>query len=126
MRQLLVFGLAFAPVAAFADEWGGGSGAHQFDQHYGMNGQEERAIDVGSRDVNGNRVVVNGRIMNSSGTDLSGGVQFETGGFGEGGFASSSAIGNQLNVVTTGSFNTVIIDSTQINHGNQTATVQGE
>jgi holdfast attachment protein HfaA len=33
---------------------------------------------------------------------------------------TGTAIGNQLNVNTSGSFNTVIVNSTQINNGDQT------
>ena len=39
-----------------------------------------------------------------------------------GGSYSGQAIGNQLNVITNGNYNTVIVNSTQINNGNQTAT----
>ena len=34
----------------------------------------------------------------------------------------ATAIGNQLSVVVLGSHNTTIIDSSQVNNGNQTAT----
>ena len=37
-------------------------------------------------------------------------------------YGQANAIGNQLSVVVLGSHNTTIIDSTQINNGNQTAT----
>jgi holdfast attachment protein HfaA len=39
---------------------------------------------------------------------------------------SGTAIGNQLNVVTNGNNNTVIIDSTQINNGDQSVVLNGE
>jgi holdfast attachment protein HfaA len=39
---------------------------------------------------------------------------------------TGAAIGNQLNVNTTGSFNTVVVNSTQINHGNQTVIINGQ
>jgi len=35
-----------------------------------------------------------------------------------------TAIGNSLNVVVVGSHNTTVVDSSQINNGNQTATAQ--
>ena len=44
-----------------------------------------------------------------------------TGGVGGGTFGQATAVGNQLNVVTTGSNNIVIVDSNQINNGDQTA-----
>ena len=36
---------------------------------------------------------------------------------------TASAIGNQLNVVTVGNNNTVVVNSRQTNNGNQTANV---
>ena len=39
---------------------------------------------------------------------------------------TGTAIGNQLNVITNGNYNTVIIDSTQINNGDQTVVLKGE
>ena len=46
-------------------------------------------------------------------------------GFGAG-IASGTAVGNQLNVITQGSWNTVIVNSTQINNGNQTTVLNGK
>jgi holdfast attachment protein HfaA len=40
--------------------------------------------------------------------------------------SSGTAVGNQLNVITQGSWNTVIVDSTQINNGNQTTVLNGK
>ena len=60
----------------------------------------------------------------STNTLATGGQSLSGAGFFGQGFGDQStntAIGNQLNVVTQGSFNTVIVDSTQINNGNQTA-----
>ena len=47
--------------------------------------------------------------------------------FGGGVGANASAIGNQLNVNVSGQWNTVIVNSTQINNGdiNASATAQG-
>ena len=74
------------------------------------------------RDANGNLAVVNGQITSSSFTEVGGVQAFSptTGGVG-GAVGTATAIGNQLNVVTTGSNNIVIVDSNQINNGNQTA-----
>ena len=38
--------------------------------------------------------------------------------------SQATAIGNSLNVVVVGSHNTTVVDSTQTNNGNQTATAQ--
>lgn len=94
-------------------------------------GEQSQPFDPNTRDINGNRLIVDGRIVVgedlssfSSSTLGSGGQALSGAGFFGQGFGSSaqnSAIGNQLNVITQGSFNTVVIDSTQINNGNQTA-----
>ena len=46
-------------------------------------------------------------------------------GFGAG-IATGTAVGNQLNVITQGNWNTVIVNSTQINNGNQTTVLNGK
>jgi holdfast attachment protein HfaA len=71
-------------------------------------------INPSTRDENGNRTIVNGR-MAIEGT-LSGGLMDDY----ASGYAAT-AIGNQLNVVTQGNYNTVIVDSTQINNGDISA-----
>ena len=45
---------------------------------------------------------------------------------GVGMLGQSQAVGNQLNVITNGNYNTIIIDNTQINNGDQTAVLNGE
>ena len=88
-------------------------------------GQENRIVDFTTRDANGNRVIVDGLIL--SGEDQS--SFSRAGAFGAAGAYSgvgsmggqASAIGNSLNVITQGSNNVVIVDSTQINNGNVSA-----
>ncbi|MEO0818206.1 MAG: holdfast anchoring protein HfaA [Pseudomonadota bacterium] len=100
----------------------------EFERPYGYGyGQENRPFDAGSRDANGNRVVVNGLIEGGTGLGLGlntgwGQTAGATGLLG----STGTAIGNQLNVITNGSYNTIIIDSTQINNGDQTASLNGE
>jgi holdfast attachment protein HfaA len=119
----LVFAAAIFASPALADETGASS--FMFEQNYGFEyGAENRPFDPRTRDANGNRLVLNGRIMNG-GSTLSGGLGDSDGTF-EQWMGFSSAAGNQLNVVTNGSFNTVIIDNDQINTGDVTAVVQGE
>ena len=129
MNRLLTIALlaavpmSFGPInIAHADDWGGAGGAADFETSYGVAyfGAEEQPIEAGTRDANGNRLIVNGRIMESS--SLSGGVGDSDDPFNQS-IAASSATGNQLNVITSGSFNTVIVDSTQNNSGDITATV---
>ncbi|MEQ1808765.1 MAG: holdfast anchoring protein HfaA [Terricaulis sp.] len=116
MRTVIILGaLAFAS-AAHADPIPNGAG--DFSSGFGMGYDSfDSPINPATRDENGNRTIVNGR-MEIEGS-LTGGLQdsFATG------FGASSAIGNQLNVITQGNYNTVIVDSTQINNGDITAVV---
>ncbi len=116
MRTFIILGaLAFAS-AANADPIPNGAG--DFSRGFGMGYESfDTPINPATRDENGNRTIVNGR-MDIEGT-LTGGLQdsFATG------IGASSAIGNQLNVITQGNYNTVIVDSTQINNGDITAVV---
>ncbi len=110
--------LAFAANAA-ADPIPGGTS--DVERAFGMGWSSfDQPIEASTRDENGNRVIVNGR-MQIEGT-LTGGLMD---GFGSG-LGSAQAIGNQLNVVTQGNWNTVIIDSTQTNTGDVTAVVDGD
>jgi holdfast attachment protein HfaA len=96
-------------------------------------GQENRPVDVSLGDANGNVTVVNGLIQTTSTTSVfahaSGGAMDSVSGVG-GGTAttttssggSASAVGNSLTVVVQGDNNTVIVNSTQTNTGNVTAT----
>lgn len=101
------------PVPGFANE---------FSRPYGLNpGDQILPYDARTRDLNANRTIVNGVIVTGdslSSTFLGLNTGTETGFSGTG-----YAIGNQLNVTTTGSFNTVVINSSQINNGNQTVTI---
>lgn len=107
------------------------SGVDYYDHPYGADtGIYSRPIDPSTRDANGNRVIVNGQFVSSSYSTTSGvGGSSTTGNWststtGANGLdVSASAIGNSLNVVTVGSNNVVIIDSTQINNGDQDAEV---
>ncbi len=122
----LATGLAITPFAT--------AQLSEFERPFGFAfGEENRPFDPGTRDINGNRLIVDGRII--TGEDLSsfttntlatGGQSLSGAGFLGQFSGQNTAIGNQLNVVTQGSFNTVIIDSTQINNGDQTAILNGE
>lgn len=123
--------LALAAVAALSLA---GSAAAQsmstnsasFNAGYGRTaGQENRAVDVGTRDANGNRVIVDGIILH--GEDQSSFASAGAGGAidtfaGVGASGSSQAIGNNLVVITQGNYNTVIVNSQQTNTGNVSAT----
>lgn len=100
------------------------SNSANFNAGYGrVAGSENRAVDVSTRDANGNRVIVDGIIQRGSdqSTFAGGwGVGDSYSGVGTVG-GGSSAIGNNLVVVTQGNYNTVIVNSSQINNGNVTA-----
>jgi holdfast attachment protein HfaA len=113
-----------APVVASAGPGGADptpGGAGDFSGAFGMGWESfDTPINPSTRDENGNRVIVNGR-MEIEGT-LTGGLMDSF----SGGIGSAQAIGNQLNVITQGDYNTVIVDSTQINNGDVIAEVDGD
>ncbi|MCW5725235.1 MAG: holdfast anchoring protein HfaA [Maricaulaceae bacterium] len=112
--------LTGAPAAA--------QNAGDFERPWGTQpGDQSQPYRAGTRDANNNRVVLNGVIQTGSG------VQAQMSGVGashnsqNGAFNSNSAtaIGNQLNVVVQGNWNTVVVNSTQTNNGTVTATAGG-
>jgi len=136
-RQLLLAGFAAALAgAAYAGDY---SNAAAYNSPYGMPaGAENQAANPSLRDANGNLTVVNGQFTSSAFSQQTG-VQgmgtlssttlssLGTGGTGVGSpgtaYGGATAIGNSLNVVTVGNNNTVIVNSTQTNNANQTASV---
>ena len=114
-----------AATAAQAQSWSQSSSYNG----YGASSQNTPS-SYSLRDPNGNLTLVNGQFQSSSNYASQGGSQSTSatsGGVGMGGagaqYGQASAIGNQLNVVVVGSHNTTIVDASQINTGNQTATV---
>lgn len=103
----------------------GSAGAGQFQAGYGGARYSTARAQTGStRDANGNRLIVDGLIQAgaSSYNQNSGGVASAyAGAGGGGGIAGSTAIGNSLNVVVQGNWNTVIVNSNQVNNGDITA-----
>lgn len=96
--------------------------AGEMNVPWGHSYRDENApYQAKTRDSNGNRIIINGRIIDNYGSTLPGtlsGDYFSS--QSDYGLGNVGAIGNQLNVVTQGNWNTVIVDSTQINNGNQT------
>ena len=121
----VVTGMAFSPtVWAQAASYSG-----EFEVPYGSGfGDWSQPYSAATRDSSGNRVIVDGRILH--GDDLSNlnmGMNTPWGSTsGIGMLGQSQAVGNQLNVITTGNYNTIIIDNNQINNGDQTAILNGE
>lgn len=115
--------LALAPVANAQ----AASSASEFERPYGFGyGEESTPFTAASRDASNNRVIINGLI--NGGTGLGTGLYTSWGQTdgAPGMLGSGTAIGNQLNVITNGNYNTVIIDSTQINNGDQSVVLNGE
>jgi holdfast attachment protein HfaA len=115
-----------APAPANMTSSNGSGAAFANDRTYsnGYNtqpGHENVAPTGSTRDANGNRVILNGVMGSGNATTLTGVQQSGVGVPGWGNSASASAIGNSLSVVVVGSWNTVIVDSTQINNGDQNA-----
>lgn len=116
------------PATAQAQSAGGTSTA-PFQAGYGAARYTTARPQSGStRDQNGNRLIVNGLIQTGASTysQTSGGVSSWgnwTNGSGEGSttIGGATAIGNSLNVVVQGNWNTVIVNSRQNNTGNVTA-----
>jgi holdfast attachment protein HfaA len=107
----------------------------EFERPFGFGyGQESQAFDANTRDANGNRLILDGRIMTgmdqstlSTATASASAWAQATAGAGlSNGAAQGTAIGNQLNVITQGNFNTVIVNATQINNGNQKTVLNGQ
>jgi len=103
-----------------------GDGADVMARPYGTTpGQENAPMTGSTRDANGNRVIVNGVYAGSSFTNQDGltyGVGRNSSGAGS---ATGTAIGNSLNVVVAGSYNTVIVTADQDNSGDQTVILNG-
>lgn len=120
-------GLAMAATAGAAQAQSMMTNSAEFNAGYGRYaGQENRPVDVSTRDANGNRVIVDGLILtgeDQSSFSRTGGAADAFAGVGAVG-GGASAIGNNLVVVTQGNYNTVIVNSSQVNNGPVTATTQ--
>jgi holdfast attachment protein HfaA len=82
--------------------------------NYGVSG-------TGTRDANGNRIIVDGIIQGGLDQSVISRTSMQGANGSGAGFGGATAIGNNLSVITQGSWNTVIINSTQINNGDVTA-----
>ncbi len=114
--------LASLAIAGAAQAQSVSTNSASMNAGYGRtSGQENRLTEYGGRDANGNRVIIDGVIQTGEDQSFfarqSGGVFDSVSGVGGG----STAIGNNLVVVTQGSWNTVIVNSNQVNNGNVSA-----
>lgn len=128
LAAVLFTSAAFVGAAQAGDY----SNASTYNAPFGLQpGQENQAPTPSLRDANGNLTVNNGQFTTAnfgatSGAGSSASGASSAGGVGTSGagtaFGNATAIGNQLNVVTLGNNNTVVVNATQNNSGNQTAT----
>ena len=126
--------LAVLSIPAQAQTSPAANSATNFERPFGFAyGEETRPFDANTRDASGNRLILDGRIMtgmdqstlSTSTASASAWTQDAAGaGFGNGAL-QGTAIGNQINVITQGNFNTVIVNATQTNTGNQSAVLNG-
>jgi holdfast attachment protein HfaA len=120
---LLVTG--FQPAEAQTVRRSSGDGSDLMNRPYGTTpGQENAPMSGSTRDANGNRVIVNGRFVSGS-LQSRDGVAGGTGRGSTGVSSNATAIGNSLNVIVSGRYNTVIVNAEQINNGDQTAILNG-
>ncbi|MDP3404307.1 MAG: holdfast anchoring protein HfaA [Brevundimonas sp.] len=119
----ILAGLAPASLALAQSVSGSGLGA--MESGYGGAGRvAHQAYNPSTRDANGNRLIVNGRIIDPRGqafssyssSDAGTGAAYAQSGAG-GGTTTSTAIGNLLTVQVTGSNNVVVLNARQTNNG---------
>ncbi|HEY2836337.1 MAG TPA: holdfast anchoring protein HfaA [Rhizomicrobium sp.] len=114
--------VAGAAGAAQAGDWSNSANYNGFGT-----ATQNTPSNFSLRDSNSNLTLVNGQFVGSSFSSATGvGATNAMGGVGAPGSINgqATAIGNSLNVVVVGSHNTTVVDSNQINNGNQTATAQ--
>lgn len=116
--------LLFSGAAHAAAAW---ENSASYNSAYAMaSGQENQAINPSLRDANGNLTIVNGNFTSGTMqmTGASSSSQQQSGvGNGTNLSGTATAIANSLNVITSGSNNTVVVNATQTNNGNVTSTV---
>ena len=125
-RDFVMIASLTAAAAALAGASGAAaqsvSTAGEWERPFGSSGQESQPYRAGTRDAAGNRVIANGIVQTGvgvSGETTGGTSSIFRGGVGQ--LSSATAIGNVLNVNVQGRYNTVIVNSTQINNGDVTA-----
>ncbi len=104
--------------------------AGDFERPWGFGyGQESQPYEASTRDASGNRTIIGGLLEGGSGlssyanatASAYANAQASSGA----GFSQGSSIGNQINVITQGNYNTVVVNATQINNGNQNTVLNG-
>lgn len=134
MRCMPLITLSAVFLATSAPVQAQSANGAEFSRPYGTSVGDETRPYQGARGAGGNRVVVNGIIQTGVGVSarasatgvfnggvsggVSGGGNGQTGPFAQ---SNATAIGNQLNVVVSGRYNTVVVNSNQTNTGDITA-----
>jgi holdfast attachment protein HfaA len=140
MQMLLASGVLVFSASAQASGWSDGS---SFNAPKGSGSSDFNAPAAGyGRDASGNRTIVDGRFVGhcyfnkdgiTPGVGSRSGVA-EASGFptdpcqdkATGADVQAMAIGNNVTVVTQGSRNTVIVNTSQTNNGNQRVVLNGK
>jgi holdfast attachment protein HfaA len=109
------------------------AGAASMEAGYGKSGRvATETFNPVTRDANGNRLIINGAIVNSrqhsnvsysstSSNTLSGAAYFERGAEALSNTSTSTAVGNLITVSIVGRNNVVVLNSVQNNTGNISA-----
>ncbi len=98
-----------------------GAGVSSLEAGYGGAGRvASQPFQPSTRDVNGNRLVVNGRIIDGRGQSA---TAYTNDAAVRSGSSSASAIGNLINVQVSGRNNTVVLNARQVNNGQLNARV---
>lgn len=114
-----------SPASAQTVRRTSGDGADVMARPYGTTaGQENQPMTGSTRDANGNRVIVNGMYADST-YSSSDGLTYGVSRGMTGASTNASAIGNSLNVIVAGNYNTVIVTANQENSGDQTVVLNG-
>jgi holdfast attachment protein HfaA len=120
-KAILIAALAATGLstAAAAGDWTNSANYNGFG-----NTTQNTPSNFSLRDANGN-LTVGSSYSTSTGAQSASAYGSGVGVQGSGPMTGqATAIGNSLNVVVVGNHNTTVVDSSQINNGNQTATAQ--
>lgn len=122
VASLVLLGMAPLCLASPAAAQNRNNNAGSYNSGYSAsNANLNRGVNVNTRDENNNQVFVNGQMQAPAGSVFSSSQGYsQSGGVGRGG-GLATAIGNNLNVVVQGSWNRVVVDSTQVNNGDVSA-----
>ncbi|EDX79628.1 hypothetical protein BBAL3_785 [Brevundimonas sp. BAL3] len=136
LLPLVILTLSGLSGRALAQSSTESAGAASMEAGYGRSGAvATQTFNPVTRDANGNRLVVNGVIVNSqAGTSVSyastgsntqsGAAYFDSGAAALGDTSSATAVGNLVNVSIIGHGNTVVLNSRQTNSGDVSANVR--